>query len=172
MSNKTVPLRGLSIFQDERGRNIYFDRISKMGYVIQDKDVKMYTVYSNRYIIPITAAILLGYFVVEPIWAALFAVVLIIVMEVMFRKRFLPSLTRMEKFKPTKRASMLQRVMDTNDKKKVLVQTLLYLSLAVLLVWNAMDMGMQGFMFGASCALSLAAIGAAILHIVAYIKMK
>lgn len=172
MSNKTVPLRGLSIFQDERGRNIYFDRISKMGYVIQDKDVKMYTVYSNRYIIPITAAILLGYFVIKPIWAALFAVVLMIVMEVMFRKKFLPSLTRMEKFKPQKRASVLQRIIDTNDKKKVFIQIMLYFSLAVLLIWNAKDMGMQGFMFGASCALSLASVGAAVLHLVAYFKIK
>ena len=59
--NQTA-VSGFSIYQDKHGRDVYYDFITKNGYLILESNVTKFNFYQKRLIIPLIAfALLLNY---------------------------------------------------------------------------------------------------------------
>ena len=48
---------GIHIYEDEKGRKIYYQPRRMRGFVIKDENVKSYQVYANRFMIPVLAGL-------------------------------------------------------------------------------------------------------------------
>ena len=173
MANKQK-VRGFHIYQDEKDRNIYYDWITKNAYVISDKNVGKYYFYQNRLVFAIIAFVLAVNFVLDTTASFILAVAIVVVMEILFRTRFLPSLTQIAKFKPTKtkRSSMIDQIAESNDKKKVMLKIFLYAAFGILLIINAYIEHLSQTLLGLSIVVGVISIVIALMHIIALTRMK
>lgn len=137
--NPNLNVRGMNIYKDKSGRTIYYDRLTKSGYLIFPKNAKLYTFYSKRFIIPIIAFVLLynfniGGHVINASEAGIIALVTLMIMEVLFRTHFLKSLTMISNFQPPAREDIITRMTKDTSKGMLIIKAVLYISLAVLLI--------------------------------------
>lgn len=134
-------LRGINVYQDDKGRDIYYDRLfTKKAYLIPTHLFGKFSLYQSRYIFPIAIFALLAGFIVETKIALLISIAVLVVMEILFRFKFLPDLPEAKRFKPSADQSFMKRMVGNGSKKKMLIRAALYLALAILLVLNAMQM--------------------------------
>jgi hypothetical protein len=63
MAQKNQPsVSGFSVYQDKHGRDVYYDFITKNGYLILESNAGQFSLYQKRFIIPlIVFALLLNY---------------------------------------------------------------------------------------------------------------
>lgn len=127
-------LSGIHIYMDERGRTVYYDVLTKIGYLIEEYE-QAYRPFAMRYFLGMFAGIL-AYMFEAPLWlCAIAGIVVYIFMEIKFRL-FLKKVPALLDFKPTKRIGFVQSA--ANDTSaKVILKLVLYLALAVLFVINA-----------------------------------
>ncbi len=123
---------GLFVYRDKRNRVIYKDMFSKDGYIIDQNMLSAFKKYQNRYLAAI-AIVALGYnfvFTIE-IWTAIAGVVLV-VLEYLFRSKFLKSCKKVENFDTSKAKNI-----DKLSRGRTIILAILYLALSVLLIANA-----------------------------------
>lgn len=139
MAQKNQPsVSGFSVYQDKHGRDVYYDFITKNGYLILESNAGQFSLYQKRFIIPlIVFALLLNYrigsFYFDIYIAALAAIIVLVGLEFLFRFRFLRSLTVIPNFRPERKTSYLEQINKTNEKNVLLIKALLYLLFGVLL---------------------------------------
>lgn len=143
IASTTASVAGINIYKDSRNRTVYFDRLTKDGYVITAHNVNQYNFYSKRFLIPLIAFALLstlnvGGYKLGFGKAALICLGIIIVMEYLFRFRFLKSLTTIPNFRPEKKKPYLQQIIDSNTNKFVIfLKAILYLALGIIFIYYA-----------------------------------
>lgn len=167
--NEKLKLGGMHIYVDQHGRAIYYDVLTKIGYVMDDYE-NAYRPYSMRFVIGIFAAVVI-YMFEMPLWLCIvLGIAAYGFMEIKFRL-FLRKLPQLLDFKPEKRASMVDTAAN-DDMKKLLTKLVLYILLAVLIVFNAYDQGYDGFMLAANWL--IAAFGAyfTVIQVLALIKKR
>lgn len=165
--NEKLKIGGMHIYVDHRGRAIYYDVITKIGYVMDDYE-NAYRPYAMRFVIGIFAAVMMSMFVL-PMWmCGLIGFAAYGFMEVKFRL-FLKKLPQLLDFKPEKRAGMVDTAAN-EEPKKIIAKLVLYMLLAVLIIINAYDQKYDGVMLAANWL--IAAFGAyfAIIQIMALLK--
>ena len=163
---------GRNIYLDDKGRDIYYDRISKNGYIITEADMRKFYYYQNRYVL-ILIAIVLGYnFIASLQTCILIGVVAGVIAEWTFRKKFLPSLTMLVGFKPEKRIPPYQQIAQNDPKNKIILKAVLYMLLAVLLVLNAWIEQLSSALFVLSCLVALVSVYAAVMNLLAIKEVK
>ena len=139
MAQKNQPsISGFSIYQDKHGRDVYYDFITRNGYLILESNASQFNLYQKRLIIPlIVFALLLNYrigsFYINIYLAALAALIVLVGLEFLFRFRFLRSLTVIPNFRPERKMSYFEQVNERNEKNVLLMKALLYLLFGVLL---------------------------------------
>lgn len=156
---------GMHIYEDEKGRKIYYKPRKLIGYVIKPENIKTYTTLSNRYLMSGLAGIF-GYFILDtmklPVWLAIpIAIVVLIFLEYRFHYKFLPNLVQLHNFVPKSKPSRLSS-MALQDGWRLQAKAILYPIFGILLEyefylqhgWNALVLG----------------IGAAILVVTLYIS--
>lgn len=133
-SNSTVA--GRNIYQSDTGKNVLYNKKTKTGYVIREKDEKAFRLYHNRYAITVAVFMLCYGFIPNVVYTAIIAIGFAIVLEIKYRKNFLPSLPRIENFKPRNQISLVDGIANTHEKKRCVLLMVLYLALGILMVVN------------------------------------
>lgn len=115
MANKSYQynkdsVSGIHIYEDEKGRKIYYQPRRMRGFVIQDENVKSYQVYANRFMIPVLAG-LIAYIAFGdnglPIYVCvLLGLLVFLILQYRFHKVFLPALVQIQHYIPTQKPSM------------------------------------------------------------------
>lgn len=125
---------GFSIYQDKKGRILYYQRYQKIGYVL-NHHIPEYRKHSSRWIISILTTILL-HILNFPIYISLLGGLLIFVLlEYRFYK-FLSSLTKVPNFQPEQKLGYLYKERSL-PKNKLYIKVILYFLLSILLTIHA-----------------------------------
>ncbi|MCL2321635.1 MAG: hypothetical protein FWC47_05945 [Oscillospiraceae bacterium] len=168
---KIGPVKGWNIYVDERGRTVYFDILTKIGYVIDENNQRLFYFFHNRYIIIIFGIILFGDYLLDLKYTIAIGFILIIALELIFRFWYLNKLKMLDNFTPRKKASVLNGLIEDNNPKKTLVMAVLYAAFSVLVVVNAVTQHMGIPLIVLSSLLSLFTAYYSIIHVIALIKM-
>jgi len=158
MNQNNNHIRGISMYVDERNRDIYYDIFTKNGYIIDEKRAKKFNMFKNRFILVFMGAVLAVNFVFDLTMTIIISILALAALEYSFRFKFLTHCTMIPNFKKGKRA-----VFDEHeDKPKEILRIILYLLFAVLIVANAYVSEFDTFMLAMSYIASVLAIFAAI----------
>lgn len=163
-------LSGINIFQDKHGRSVYYDRIFKKGYLIQDKNIQQYYFYQNRYLFVAIIAILSATYISNYWLIILFSILAIIILEVMFRISYLHHLTVLSNFKPIKKQSNIS--INKETKNKYLMKVIAFTLLSILLILNVMTTSYDNLMIGFSYLVSACSIVMAVMNFKEFRKCK
>lgn len=175
--NRTKPvenirLSGRNIYTDKKGRVIYYDFITKQGYLVEKKQENSAQFFKNRFVILLFAAILFGATFLTWIQAVIAWAVMMALAEVMFRCSFLKKMEKVTDVKFERRISALQYTMESKSKGKIGILAFLYLLLAVLVVLNAYVEKYSLKLVILSGFVALVGVYFSILHVVALIKLN
>ena len=174
--NQTA-VSGFSIYQDKHGRDVYYDFITKNGYLILESNVTKFNFYQKRLIIPLIAfALLLNYrignFHINLLTAGIVALIILAGFEFFFRFRFLRSLTTIPNFVPQRKISYFDQINEKNEKNVLLIKALLYILFGVLLAIYTYQQKMDTFETILMLIISLVIAIYGIIYLVALAKRK
>ena len=138
MAGKTK-VTGFNIYKDKRNRDVYYDVISKQGYIISQSDVSRLNFYQKRYIIPVvifalTYTIDLFGFKFGVIGASAVSLLSFIVTEYFFRFRFLKSMITVPNFIPNKQEDYFHQLATSSPLSSLILKGILYIILGCMLV--------------------------------------
>ena len=173
--NKTKPvekirLSGRNIYTDKKGRTIYYDFVTRQGYLVDKKNENSAQFYKNRLVVILFAAILFAGTFLTWIQAVVAWAVMMAVAEVMFRRSFLKKLEKVTDVDFEKRVSALQYTMENKETGRIILLAVLYLALAVLVVLNAYMEKYSLELLILSGGIDLVGVYFSVLHFVALIK--
>ncbi|MFR9147453.1 MAG: hypothetical protein ACLVJ4_12575 [Mediterraneibacter sp.] len=173
--NKTKPvekirLSGRNIYTDKKGRTIYYDFVTRQGYLVDKKNENSAQFYKNRLVVILFAAILFAGTFLTWIQAVVAWAVMMAVAEVMFRRSFLKKLEKVTDVDFEKRVSALQYTMENKETGRIILLAVLYLALAVLVVLNAYMEKYSLELLILSGGIALVGVYFSVLHFVALIK--
>lgn len=131
---------GRHIYLDKKNRHVYYNRFNKNGYLIPLDKAGMYNLYSFRLVYSAIIAILLGDMINGKLdmLAVVIGVIAYAGFEFFYRMRFLPSLTRYANF-DTKSAKGYVEILAEQDSKKLILLMIMYVVLAVLLIFIGIE---------------------------------
>ena len=130
------------LLQDKKHRDVYYDYHTKTAYYITDTDMRKYKLYSNSWLFAISFAVLAGGWFLEPPVAILAGCVIFVALDIVFRRKFLPSLTYKENVNVDDLVSVSTNKVKKETTGRTLIRILLYAAFSVLLVLNAYDQKM------------------------------
>lgn len=165
-------LVGLHIYNDDRGRYIFYNIFDKRAYWINDDtDFKKYSVFQIR----LPLAIALGFIIVMLLDKVAFGIItgilVYILMSVYFYVKFIPSLKEVKNFtKPD--TSFVDRFTEPMSPLRLLAATIMTFLISVLLVVNAYISNYDKITTILNYVLAVLAFGFAIMFLVAYVKKR
>lgn len=174
MQKKKLTAKGFFVYQDEQGRDIYYDPFKKTGYYLREEHLKTLSFYQNRFFLLLAGCFLAYNFLTKSLLAlAIFFVGFLVLWEFVFRSRYLAKLQVAPNFVPSKKQSILDRMVREEAPEMLLLRAILYIILAILLPWNAYE-SLRGelWLFAGSLLLALGALGNGLFYIYAFFKRK
>lgn len=115
-ARESIRLSGRNIYTDKQGRTIYYDWVTKQGYLIEKKSEKAALFYKNRFAVILMAAILFGATFLTVIQAVIAGAVMLVLAELTFRLSFLKKLEPVRDVDFEKRVSGLQYIVTEKSK--------------------------------------------------------
>lgn len=170
--HETIRLSGRNIYTDKRKRTIYYDWLTKQGYLVQKQHENRMLFFKNRFVVILFAAILCAGTFLTWMQAILAGVITLVLVEVYFRLSYLKKMEVVQDVDFERRVSALKYIIDTKSRGKVMALAGLYLVFSVLIVLNAY---LEQYSLGInvlSVALGILGLYCCILHLVALSKMK
>ncbi|CAI3535533.1 hypothetical protein [Clostridium neonatale] len=144
-TNKQIDrnINGRNIYIDKYGRTIYHSILKKKYYVIESKDQSRYYLYHNRIMIIILMLVLLSRYILSVQGLIGVGALLFIVFELWFNLLILPKLEQVEFTSDLiqNRHTLLDAIVKSDSKEKILLKITLYIMFAVLIVVNAYQVG-------------------------------
>ncbi|MEG0077873.1 hypothetical protein [Anaerorhabdus sp.] len=171
-NKKNSIVSGRNIYQDEKGRNILYNKNTGVGYLIQAKDEKSYNLYKNRYLYVIIAVILAVNFLASLEICVVIGILFALFLEYRYRTKFIPSLVQITNFKPYENLTFIDQMVKNGNANKILLSGILYIAFAILLVLNGIQMELSNLLMIANIALACGALVFSGIHFVAYARMK
>lgn len=170
--NNKSNISGRNIYLDRHGQTVYYDLLTKKGYLIDSKVEGKFYVYKNRFILILIVIILCSEYFPSWIHAVIAGIGICLVAEILFRFKFLPSLRQTTKFDRENRQTMLKSIIDSKEPRKAILRAILYLAFAILIVINAWIMEADIAILIVSILLSIMACYCVIVNLIALVKMK
>lgn len=167
-----IRLSGRNIYTDKKGRVIFYDMVSKKGYLVDKAHENSSIVFKNRWAIVVFAAILLGATFLTWKQAVLTGVVMLVLFEVAFRILFLKNLEPVTDVDFDRRLSALQYIVENKSKGKTILLAVLYLLMAVLVIANAYTEKYETGLWVLSGGIAVVGVYFSLLHIIALFKGK
>lgn len=170
--HETIRLSGRNIYTDKRKRTIYYDWLTKQGYLVQKQHENRMLFFKNRFVVILFAAILCAGTFLTWMQAILAGVITLVLVEVYFRLSYLKKMEVVQDVDFERCVSALKYIIDTKSRGKVMALAGLYLAFSVLIVLNAY---LEQYSLGInvlSVALGILGLYCCILHLVALSKMK
>ncbi len=172
-SKEKAELKGFNIYQDKKGRTVYYDWISKNGYIIPESKYNSYTNYSIRLVISVLVGYLSALFLDNNYLAGtLIGLSTYIAYTFVFHKRFLSTLSIIPNFKRPYRENYIDRNIKEMTKKRALSIVFVSLFLLVAIIANLLVNGYDIFILVLSIGLSLVAVGFMVVHIIILVKKE
>lgn len=172
-SKEKAELKGFNIYQDKKGRTVYYDWISKNGYIIPESKYNSYTNYSIRLVISVLVGYLSALFLDNNYLAGtLIGLSTYIAYTFVFHKRFLSTLSIIPNFKRPYRENYIDRNIKEMTKKRALSIVFVSLFLLVAIIANLLVNGYNIFILVLSIGLSLVAVGFIVVHIIILVKKE
>ena len=165
-------LSGRNIYTDKKKRVIYYDALTKQGYVIDKKNEGSIMFYQNRLVIILFAAILCAGTFLTWQQATLAGVALFAVVEVYYRKKLFKNLEVVTDMDFGRRLTPLQSILARKSREKVMALIVLWAAFAILVPLNAYMEQYSLALMVLSGGLALVGVYFCVLHIVALIRMK
>ena len=163
---------GPFIYKDSKGRSIYCGPFMKNGYVIPNSEVRAFTIYSARYVLAFSIGVL-PYFFFNNVWFGVAAgVIVLVVLELMFRLKFLKGMRKIPNFERPKRDNYFERNVKNTSAGQILISMLLSFAFVIALIYNYYVMRFQGFEMIAYFVLIAGAFAYFILNLVLFIKKR
>ena len=130
---KAKDLKGLFIFHDENHGVVYYDLLTRNGYILTNDDVRWYT-FSISFL-PLSVILLYGLvqFNFNMLQAICLAVCFYILAQILFRVLFLYKLPCVEKYSIKKKKRIVDNLADTYSKPRLIALVVLLLALDVLM---------------------------------------
>ena len=131
---KASDLSGFSIFQDPKRGTVFYDIVSRKGYILTTSDVRMYTLYTSMLPLSIICACLamsmfnLGYVSTILIFAAIYLLAFMA-----FRFTFFWKLPEAERWKPVKKESVFLYLARGYSKNRLIILIFLLLAISILM---------------------------------------
>lgn len=178
MANKSSSqISGFNVYKDRKNRDIYYDMITKKGYVITKDDMGQFNFYSRRLFVPIIALILLAPLKIGGVEigftkAAIISLVLMIITELFYRFRFLRSLKVVPNFQPEKRSGYIEQLSNSAEKSNLIIRSLLYIALSILVLVFGYLSGFDNIEWIICIVVSVCAAVMGIINVLAVIKKK
>ena len=167
-----IRLSGQNIYTDKKNRTIYYDFISKQGYIVDKKHENQALFFKNRFAVIFFAAILCAGTFLTWLQAAIVFAVALVLAEFKFRKSFLKELEVAKDIDFERRLSPIKYIVENKEKNKVIMLAILYIVFAVLVVLNAYMENYTSALMVLSIALALFGLYCSIIHLIAFSKMK
>lgn len=167
-----IRLSGRNIYTDKKGRTIFYDMVTKKGYLVDKKSENAAVFFKNRFVVILFAAILFGATFLSVLQAVIAWAVMMALSEFAFRMSFLKKLEPVTDVDFERRVSALQYIIENKEKGRIIVLIILYFLFSILVLLNAYteDYSIKLWVF--SGCLAVVGVYFGVLHIVALIKMK
>ena len=134
-NNNNVELTGLFIYHDPKRGCVYYDIINKNGYVLSKSDYQSYNNFSLWKILSLFSIYLfVQLFHIELWFSAIIGVCLFIAIEIIFRKKFLYELPKIEKYKPIKKDRLYESMAKNMGMARLMITTVIALVTATLII--------------------------------------
>lgn len=171
---KASDLSGLFIYQDPKRGTVYYDILSRKGFILTSSDVKTYTLYTAMLPLCMIAALLCtSFFHITYVSALLIFIALYLLAAIAFRIFFFYKLPEAENWKPRKRDNIIVSMATNFSKARLIILIFLLLALTVLMPAYAVIEKLDGFNLYASYILAfLTAIGSIIAFLALIRKVK
>ena len=167
-----IRLSGRNIYTDKKGRIIFYDMLTKKGYLIDKKNENSAVFFKNRIVVILFAAILFGATFLSVLQAVLAWAIMMALSEFFYRMSFLKNLEPVTDVDFERRVSALQYIVENKEKSRVIVLIVLYFLFAVLVILNAYTENYSVKLWVFSGCLSVVGVYFGVLHIIALVKMK
>ncbi len=172
---KDDAIYGFNIYEDKKGRLIYYDMFKKRAVFIPTFDYKQFSFYRYRYLMAVSAFIVLQTLLAE--WLHLHFLVpvcislaVLILMEIKFR-RFLSEKQVVKHFNKEECTGYMD-VLNTQDPSKMGLKVVLYCALGILLVINAYDKQYDTFILVCCWAIAIVCIIYSLIQLFAMSRRK
>ncbi|MBQ0036769.1 MAG: hypothetical protein KBT35_07635 [Firmicutes bacterium] len=140
---KIADLNDIFVYKVDKNY-VYCAPFSKTGYILSNKEAKPFTVYSTRYYLPLSVAVL-AFLISKSIIISIISLVgLFIVMELMFRKNVLANCPVIDNFERPTKNSVFEKAANKFQHNELYVPLVLLIVLAIAIPINAKSVGYQG----------------------------
>ena len=130
-SNTRLP--GFSIYKNKQNQNVYYDFVSKKGYLIFKENNRVYTLFSSRHVLAIIIFLILFLsFGISPIISLLIGLGCLLTLEICFRIFFLYKLPVDKTFVKGKRETIADSVANVSTLNKMSLG--MFFSIAIVIV--------------------------------------
>ena len=165
-------LSGRNIYTDKKKRVIYYDWLTKQGYLVEKKFEGPVLFYQNRVVIILFIAILCAGTFLTWQQATLAGIALLAVVEIYYRRKLFRSLEVVTDVDFGRRLTPLQSIVERKTKEKVIALIVLWAAFAILFPLNAYMEQYSLPLMIFSVGLSIVGIYFCVLHIIALTRMK
>lgn len=165
-------LSGRNIYTDKKKRVIYYDWLTKQGYLVEKKFEGPVLFYQNRVVIILFIAILCAGTFLTWQQATLAGIALLAVVEIYYRRKLFRSLEVVTDVDFGRRLTPLQSIVERKTKEKVVALIVLWAAFAILFPLNAYMEQYSLPLMIFSVGLSIVGIYFCVLHIIALTRMK
>lgn len=154
MSTKgSTIIAGRHIYRNDHGQTILYDKHSGCGYIINKQSEGKFTVYYHRLLI--TLLVLIFGINMGVTWKIMVPVslLLLLILQVMYRVKFLPSLTCIKKYVPAEKRSLSDSIAETQTRSGCITYGLALLVFGVMIVINGYVSHLSAVMLTADWAI-------------------
>jgi len=154
------------------GKNyVYSDMFTKdKGYILTNEDSKQYVLYSARLVFSASVAFILLFTVKQPILCVAVFAVLYVVLEVLFRTKFLPKLPIINNYEKPAKLGLVEGMCQRFSKTRLILLAVFGIALVILIPINVKLQGYEGLLMYANYAISIGLALYEVLVIIAIVK--
>ena len=143
--NTNEEINGLFIYHDPKKGCVYYDIISKNGYVMSRSDYQSYSKFSFLKLLSIVSIYLFVQFFSIELWlAAVIGIGLFIAIEVIFRKTFIYNMPVVENYKPIKKDRLYVSMAKNMSMGRLIITTLVAITASTLIIIYARMENFEG----------------------------
>ena len=147
-------LSGPFIYRDNKNRVIYSNPLLKNDYLVNNSEARTFGLFSMRFPIAVLAGLIISLFNKNYLLAVIAALLILLVSTLYFWFIYIPKLPVIEKYTKVPKESFLDRLAKSS-KKRLFLLIFLVVSLAFLVVYNAIASGYTGFTLYANFAIAV-----------------
>ena len=129
--NKASVVAGRNVYRDRHGNSVLYDPRTHTGYIIRAKDEAGFSVYHGRFFVALAAGVLGASILNNYIIPIVGAIVVYAVLEYRYRKNYLPSLVRIENFKPEEKRTLQKALIEAGNKPRCFLLFVLYMAFGI-----------------------------------------